>query len=388
MRVLHITTEFPPVIYGGLGTAVGGLVSASALAGLDVAVLLVGANGETSYHAPLLADPTFAREGAQPTVIKGVALFHCGYGEAVERGLAVMRGWQPDLIHLHVFWLWLLAQTLREQTRVPNVYTVHSLDRAEYELGQGPPECLTQWETQQAAIEASDRVIALTQSERQLIAAYCPTAEARVRVVGNGINDTADARKMAARSRQNDEVIVLYTGRFVERKGVRELIAAIPHVLEQAPHTRFVLAGGHRHCGGEVMAQAWLPPTLEPYRPSIDFTGWLSPEQLAAWYLRADILVVPSWYEPFGMVVLEGMLYGLCVAAASVGGPAEILRHSHTGWLFAPRSVERLAEGIVHLVGNAELRQRLGQAAHNEVRQTWLYPNLVQRMQGVYEELS
>ena len=59
------------------------------------------------------------------------------------------------------------------------------------------------------------------------------------------------------------------------------------------------------------MARYWLPAGFEPYRAQVHFTGWLAPDQLAQWYRHADVLVVPSWYEPFGMVVLEGMLYGV-----------------------------------------------------------------------------
>ena len=181
--------------------------------------------------------------------------------------------------------------------------------------------------------------------------------------------------------------LVLYTGRFVERKGVRELLEAIPQVLERAPHTRFVLAGGHRHCSGEDMARYWLPVGFEPSRAQVYFTGWLSPTQLAQWYGQADVLVVPSWYEPFGMVVLEGMLYGLPIAAAAVGGPAEILEHERTGLLFPPRDAAALAHALIRLVEAPPLRQCLGQAAAREVRRTWLYPRVVERMRAVYDEV-
>ena len=74
----------------------------------------------------------------------------------------------------HSFWLWPLANALRMRTGVPIVYTVHSLDRAEYEIGQGPPECLTQWDIQQELIASADLNVALTRNERELILTYCP----------------------------------------------------------------------------------------------------------------------------------------------------------------------------------------------------------------------
>ncbi|MGH8548723.1 MAG: glycosyltransferase family 4 protein [Methylococcales bacterium] len=387
MRILHLTTEFPPVIYGGLGTAVGGLVAASARTGIEVAVLLIGAGGDPSYRRP--AETRGSPDDPTPTDYRaaGVHLRTSSHHAAEETGVEWVQAWRPDVLHLHSFWLWPVARAIRERTGVPLVYTVHSLDRAEYEIGQGPPECVTQWQTQENAIARADRIVALTRSERELIAAYLPTARERVRVVGNGIDDCPAAREAVQRRRQSNTPLVLYTGRFVERKGVRELLAAIPLVITRAPGTRFVLAGGHRHCSGEDMANYWLPPGFEPYREWVHFTGWLSPDTLARWYREADVLVVPSWYEPFGMVVLEGMLYGLPIAAADVGGPAEILEHEHTGLLCRPRDAGALADILVRLAESPALRRKLGQAAAREVRRTWLYSRVVKRMRAVYEEL-
>ena len=110
--------------------------------------------------------------------------------------------------------------------------------------------------------------------------------------------------------------------------------------------------------------------------------------QLAQWYGQADMLVVPSWYEPFGMVVLEGMLYGLAIAAAAVGGPMEILEHECTGLLFPPRDAAALAHALIRLVEAPSLRRCLGLAAAREVRRTWLYPRVVERMRAVYDEAA
>ena len=387
MRVLHLTTEFPPVIYGGLGTAVGGLAHAAARAGMEVAVLLVGAGGEAAYQRPTGLTSSLGAADLAPHDAAGIHLLPMSHDDAEELGVRWVRAWQPDVLHVHVFWLWPLARAIRARTGVPLVYTVHSLDRAEYELGQGPPECLTQWDMQRELIAAADRIVALTGSERDLIATYCPAVRDRVRVVGNGIDDCAEARTAVHRPRGTSRPLVLYTGRFVERKGIRELLEAVPRVLERAPQTRFILAGGHRHCSGEDMAQYWLPVGFEPYREQVHFTGWLAPDQLAQWYRRADVLVVPSWYEPFGMVVLEGMLYGLPIAAAAIGGPAEILEHERTGLLFPPRDTAALARTLICLAQSPRLRQYLGQAAADEVRRTWLYPKVVERMRTVYDEV-
>ncbi len=386
MRILHLTTEFPPVIYGGLGTALGGLAFASVRAGITVGVLLAGETCHGGYRQPISAEDTGYDRVQAIAMQDGVTIFYVPSYMPIEAGVQLVKTWKPDVVHLHVFWLWPAARAIQERTGVPLVYHVHSLDRAEYELGDGLPECLTQWGVQEEVIGAADRVIALTGSESVLLSEYCPLAQERVRIVGNGIDDSIGAHNAVRKERRTESPLVLYTGRFVERKGVRELLAAIPAVLEQAPSTRFVLAGGHRHSSGAEMEHWWLPPSLQQYRSQIHFTGWLTPAQLAAWYAAADVLVVPSWYEPFGMVILEGMLYGLPIIAAKVGGPEEIIEHERTGIHFPPKDVDALSKSITRLATDSDLRKRLGIAAAREVRRNWLWSHAVKKMQAVYRE--
>jgi glycogen(starch) synthase len=390
MRVLHLTTEFPPVIYGGLGTAVGGWVTGSARSGVDVAVLLV--EGELSDAEP--GAPSYGRPGAAPPAGGGVSergdilFFRARTSQAVSAGLEFVDHWRPDIIHLHTAMIWHVAEAIRTRSGKPLIYHVHSVDRAEYELGNEPNQWLAQALEQTEAIRSSDRLIALSESERELLTYYYPEERRRIRVVGNGIEDSAEARYAAFSRREAESPLVLYSGRLVERKGIHELVAAIPNVLDADPRTRFTFAGGPPAVAGAELAREWLPPMREQHRDRIHFTGWLTPNQVDAWYQAADVLVIPSRYEPFGMVVLEGMLNGLPIVAADVGGPAEILEHERTALLFPPRDVGALAAALTRLVRSVSLRRRIGTAAAYEVRSRWMWPNLVARMRAVYRELS
>jgi glycogen(starch) synthase len=391
MRILHLTTEFPPIIYGGLGTAVGGWVTGSARSGVDVGVLLIEGpladdeHGGNSYGRPHPAPP---QPWGETVERGGITFFQASTGDAVQAGLEAVERWQPDIIHLHTAMIWHVAAAIRAETGKPLVYHVHSVDRAEYELGHEPNQWLAQAVEQTEAIRSSDRLIALSESERELLAYYYPDDCDRIRIVGNGIDDSDEAQQAAFAKRHADSPLVLYSGRLVERKGIHELLAAIPDVLDEEPRARFALAGGPPAVEGEEVARQWLPPELDRYRSRIHFTGWLSPRQVEEWYRAADVLVVPSRYEPFGMVILEGMLHGLPIVAASVGGPAEILDDEQTGLLFPPRDAHALAKAVLRLVKSVSLRRRIGTAAAREVRSRWMWPRRVERMRAVYRELS
>src|SRR5262249_53545328 len=157
----------------------------------------------------------------------------------------------------------------------------HSLNIAEYHIGH-EEGCAPLWLAQQELIYGADRVIALTRSEQALLAECCPRVLGRVRIIGNGINDCGAAHMAAGRARQNRSSIVFLAGRFVERKGIHDLLAAIPIVLALVPDTRFILAGGYDT--GPRIEQAWLPASLSAHRGHIRFTGWLTPAQIAEWY--------------------------------------------------------------------------------------------------------
>src|SRR3954464_3897414 len=150
MRILHLTPEFPPVIWGGLGTAVGGLATASAHAGLSVGVMLVGGAlvlGDGSYGALRPVSSEHQRLVADESLVvnsDGVFFFQVRPDEAEETGIRLVRKWKPDVVHLHTAWFWPIARAIRDQTGTPLIYTVHSLDRAEYEIG----DFVTHWDTQ------------------------------------------------------------------------------------------------------------------------------------------------------------------------------------------------------------------------------------------------
>jgi glycogen(starch) synthase len=139
--------------------------------------------------------------------------------------------------------------------------------------------------------------------------------------------------------------------------------------------------------GPEVAAQ-WIGDQPAPFSGRVHFTGWQSPTNVYRWYAAADILVVPSRYEPFGMVILEGMLHGLAVVAADVGGPSEILKHGQTGMLFPSRDGKALSAALRWMVENPSERRRIAEAGAREVRERWLWVKKVPAMLDVYGELA
>lgn len=384
MTILHVTSEYPPVHFGGLGTAVEGLTRALGEAGTPVQILLVHGLATYGYgyaygygvagHEVAVVAPAAAPPGTE--------LVHLSYADALAHGPKLAVSHDVHIVHLHSSWLWVVADAIRAATGAPVVYTAHSIDRAEIEHG----EWLPHGSIQDRAIGGADRVIALSRSERAQLERHFPASVARVRIVGNGLRPPAG---QSARQRRVGGV-VLYVGRFGTRKAVGDVFEAVPLVRDRVPDARFVFIGGASPDDGPNEAAAWVPPRLRGHLDRMSFRGWCDPgsRQRDEWYGLADVLVVPSRYEPFGMVVLEGMVRGRAVIAAESGGPAELVDHGRTGLLYPPGDVDALAAALCRALGDAALRRRLGRAARAEARRRWSWAAVLPSLLDVYAELD
>src|SRR5438105_3016179 len=121
MRVLHLTTEFPPEIYGGFGVAVGGWALASARAGIGVGVQLVKGTVGT-YYARGDVSPA-RRSGENFLDQRGILWFESPASDAVDAGVDLLRRWRPDVVHLHTASIWNVAEAMKEQG-IPVVFHV------------------------------------------------------------------------------------------------------------------------------------------------------------------------------------------------------------------------------------------------------------------------
>lgn len=383
MRILHITTEYPPVITGGMASAVSGLVSECARTGMTILVVHIRDMRRKEYRQPSsLKLPNSSQCG----IIIPIVLNVFKINDAINLCIDLARKWKPDIIHLHTFSLLPIALSIKGQIGTPMVYTVHSLEREEDSPHMSPLGYLMRSATQEELITIADRIIVLCKAEKKLLLQYYPGVSDRIRIAGNGIDPYPT--KYQPRKRIHSSNIVLYIGRFVERKGVQDLLAAIPIVLDKISTARFVLIGGQTIYDNCIeMEKRWLTNDLLRYRDQITFTGWIDACEVEEWYDAADILVVPSRYEPFGMVILEGMKRGLPTVASAVGGPMEILEHGRTGFLFPRMDKVALSYYLLLLLKKPSLREQMGASAIEEISNKWKWSQMAIKIREVYQEI-
>jgi hypothetical protein len=197
-------------------------------------------------------------------------------------------------------------------------------------------------------------------------------------------------------SKNEHPLTVLFIGRLENRKGVHILLKAIPCVLEEAPDTKFLIIGRDTYINedfisfsgeeGHSFKNKLIKGTPEKYLKNVYFLDYVDNKTLAQYYSSCDIFVAPSLYESFGFIYIEAMSYAKPVIGCGVGGVPEVIKDGQTGILVPPEDHLSLAEAIIRLTKNAELRMKIGINARKHVENNFTRDRMVENTLAAYQE--
>jgi glycogen(starch) synthase len=224
---------------------------------------------------------------------------------------------------------------------------------------------------------------------REQIADIFGVEEHRVAVIPNGIDpddlqpqDEPGLRRLRAEFAAPDEKLVLLIGRLVYEKGFQLALEAMPRLIESVPGTRFLVAGSGTH-EAELKRQAEDLGVMDHGT----FLGWIGDDVLHSLYRIADVCVVPSIYEPFGLVALEAMASDCPCIVADTGGLREIVSHGEVGLRFRSRDPESLGEMVEKVLTDGALRDRLvADGSEHILRFDWA--DVAEQTAALYGELE
>jgi glycogen synthase len=370
-RVLILSWEYPPLIEGGLARHVRKLSEGLVELGVDVHVLTRG--GEESPAEECAGGVAIhrVREPTRPTDLgEFVAWVERMNSDMLAAGVGLGDLYDFDLVHGHD---WLVANAcdhLAKRFRCPLVTTIHATEHGRHQgwVDKHPQSYIhgvERWITNRA-----ERVIACSYYMREQIADIFGVEEERVSVIPNGIDpadlvpqDPAELVRLRSEFADPEQRLVLLIGRLVYEKGFQLALEAMPRVIEALPGTRFLVAGSGTH-EKELLRQAGELGLMEHGT----FLGWIGDDVLHSLYPISDLTVVPSIYEPFGLVALEAMASGCPCIVADTGGLREVVPHEEVGLRFRPRDPAALAEVAIRVLSDDQLGRRLVDEAHEHVR--------------------
>ncbi|MFH1647185.1 MAG: glycosyltransferase [Chloroflexota bacterium] len=275
-----------------------------------------------------------------------------------------------DLVFSH-YWLsgW-VGRYLQLWWQVPHVIMFHTLGAVKNAIGIGEDAPELRIVTERASVQNCQRVIVATEREKSELIRYYGASPDRVSVVPCGVNlemfrpvDREAARQKLGLA---EDKILLFVGRIDPLKGADRLLRALP-LLGNTGSLRLVIIGGDEYSRSEVEKLRKLAAGLG-IGDRVTFQGIVKQDRLPYFYSAADVCVVPSYYESFGLVALESLACGTPVVASDVGDLRNIIRPGETGYVVAENSPAALADGIARLLSRPPRDTDTGLAIRESVR--------------------
>ncbi len=374
MRVLHVSWEYPPIVYGGLGRHVQALTAAQSAGGDDVTVLT-----QSSDRTPSISEEDGIRVIRAPhdppempfsedTLLAWVLSMQTGMIRAA--GATDIGAF--DVIHAHDWVTAHASLALRDLLDARAlVATIHATEAGRHQGWLPGPLSDAIHSIEHWLVHEADGVIACSRHMREeVVKLFAPPSD-HVAVIANGIDvqrwssepeHIMQARETHARTGP----LIVFVGRLEWEKGVHTLIDALPRLRRRIPGVRAVIAGRGGHAD-ELHRQV----RARRLTSIVDFVGWLPEPDLHGLVAAADALVVPSLYEPFGMVALEGAALGAPLVVARTGGLAEFVDDAVTGRVFEPGDVESLADAVTEAIRDTEGSRGMAEKARQKAQDSY-----------------
>ncbi|MEA2310529.1 MAG: glycogen synthase [Solirubrobacteraceae bacterium] len=406
-RVLILSWEYPPIVEGGLARHVRKLSEQLVAQGTEVHVLTRGDRERFRLPGDQLAPRDRLRRRYIEELRHGVIVHRVREPDFPRDDLDAFISWVDhmnddmraaglelgsfDLVHSHDWLVARAARGLARQAGVPWLVTVHA---TEYGRHQGWVDKHPQAHihgVEKRMVRDADHVITCSHYMRRHVAEVFGVPAAKVTAIPNGIDPTdlqpvADLPRLRARYAKPDERLILLVGRLVYEKGFHLALDALggrDGIVERLGNVRFLIAGSGT-AEGELKAQAQRLGLMEHG----SFVGWTGDDELHSLYRIADLCLVPSIYEPFGLVALEAMASGCPCIVADTGGLREVVPGGRrVGLRFRAKDSRALARHAETLLTDDALRDRLvAEASEHVLRFDWA--DVARQTAGVYAGVS
>ena len=299
-----------------------------------------------------------------------------------ERGLAY------DLYHSHYWLSGEVVSRLNQHVRLPHIASFHTLGEAKIRARAEENESIARIRSERDTLHRADRIVAVSEHERGNMIDFYEAPGDRIQVIPCGVD--MDVFKPMPRDEARrelglgDENVLLYVGRVQPLKGPELLLESVAR-LDLNEGLKVLIVGGDVTGDEEVTKVRRLAGELG-IDHLVSFEGTVPHRRLVHYYNAADLCVVPSFYESFGLVAAEAMACGTPVVATAVGGLPETVKDGLNGSLVRDRNPEVLAEKISLLLNDVRLRGLLASRARESVA-ALDWPTVAGRVAGLYESV-
>ena len=385
MRIVHFSWEYPPVMYGGLGTHVLELTREQVRAGHDVVVVTQQSEGQSVSDSMDHNGVRVVRVSqSEPRIAFDESTFeywsHKFAMDSFAQTRAALTDWSPDLVHGHD---WIAAEQTflsSDMWGVPSVITIHATEIGRHSGWLSSRLSKIVHARERDAVKHSGSIIVCsTAMKSELVHNLCAD-DNKIEVIPNGVRTDSPAAKRVDQVRPGHGFEVVFVGRLEWEKGVHHVIDALAVLNDSTIHFHVIGSGSQLNALSAKVARKGLSE-------SVTFHGYLSPDKMLEVLSIADAAVIPSSYEPFGIVALELGAQGIPLIVSKAGGLRETVPTTEFGYVLSNVDGQHIAALLQEIRADRLEAQKRSELLKHRIDQDFTWQHVAAKTIAHYTEI-
>lgn len=385
MKILMLTWEYPPRVVGGISKVVYDLSHKMVKEGNEVTVVTYKDGDNVKYYENDKGVEVYRVDNYMIRPNNFIDwIMQLNFNMITKANEIINKNGKFDVIHAHDWLVAYSAKSIKESYNIPLISTIHATESGRNSGIHDETQRYINDSEWMLTYESSEVIVNSNYMKNEVQRLFGLPYD-KINVIPNGVNLQLfsnvnvdyDFRRQYA---MDNEKIILYVGRLVYEKGIQNLIAAMPKILDRYHDSKLIICGRGGMIDDLREQVKYLGIDNKVY-----FAGYCDSKKMQKMYKCADVAVFPSTYEPFGIVAIESMLSGTPTIVSDVGGLNEIVEHGVTGMKSYAGNANSIADSVLALLFDPKLCANISQNAIKKVKENYNWSKITDNTYYVYQ---
>lgn len=385
MKILMLTWEYPPRVVGGISKVVYDLSHKMVKEGNEVTVVTYKEGDNVKYYENDKGVEVYRVDNYMIIPNNFIDwIMQLNFNMITKANEIINKNGKFDVIHAHDWLVAYSAKSIKESYNIPLISTIHATESGRNSGIHDETQRYINDSEWMLTYESSEVIVNSNYMKNEVQRLFGLPYD-KINVIPNGVNLQLfsnvnidyDFRRQYA---MDNEKIILYVGRLVYEKGIQNLIAAMPKVLDRYHDSKLIICGR-----GGMIDELREQVKYLGIENKVYFAGYCDSKKMQKMYKCADVAVFPSTYEPFGIVAIESMLSGTPTIVSDVGGLNEIIEHGVTGMKSYAGNANSIADSVLALLFDPKLCANISQNAIKKVKENYNWSKITDSTYYVYQ---
>lgn len=385
MKILMLTWEYPPRVVGGISKVVYDLSHKMVKEGNEVTVVTYKECDNVKYYENDKGVEVYRVDNYMIRPNNFIDwIMQLNFNMITKANEIINKNGKFDVIHAHDWLVAYSAKSIKESYNIPLISTIHATESGRNSGIHDETQRYINDSEWMLTYESSEVIVNSNYMKNEVQRLFGLPYD-KINVIPNGVNLQLfsnvnidyDFRRQYA---MDNEKIILYVGRLVYEKGIQNLIAAMPKVLDRYHDSKLIICGR-----GGMIDELREQVKYLGIENKVYFAGYCDSKKMQKMYKCADVAVFPSTYEPFGIVAIESMLSGTPTIVSDVGGLNEIIEHGVTGMKSYAGNANSIADSVLSLLFDPKLCANISQNAIKKVKENYNWSKITDSTYYVYQ---